>query len=299
MKISIVLSLLYMSTTLMYGRFDATATQSCQAYNNLKHSANTHRVRLRTNTHYRVIRHHKGQYLIQIPDATPATRWVDEACLDHVATNEHAGHGSHRQELLVISWQNSFCQYHRHIQECRNGSGDNRLTLHGLWPQPRSRNYCDVPPKLIARDKHHQWRSLPKPRLSQDLISALRRVMPGYESGLHRHEWIKHGTCYRADAQRYFGDAVRWTERIAHGAVGQLIRTHVGEYVTLAQLRRALERDMGRRVGDKLELRCDRGLLSELRLHLGGDSLDLADKLSHGTHAHSRCHRALIDAPGY
>jgi ribonuclease T2 len=68
--------------------------------------------------------------------------------------------------------------------------------LHGLWPQPRSQAYCGVDERAVEQDKRRRWRDLPWERLDDDLWNRLQQAMPGTRSGLHKHEWIKHGTCY-------------------------------------------------------------------------------------------------------
>ena len=51
---------------------------------------------------------------------------------------------------------------------------------------------------------------MPEPELSPDTRAALDKAMPGTQSVLERHEWIKHGTCYPAGtAEQYFKDELR------------------------------------------------------------------------------------------
>ncbi len=282
-------------------RYDAYPLYSCEAFNDLRHRSNTHHVVLDPKRTYTVLKHHKGQYLVKIPDESPATRWVDDRCLQRAHKDQTAKNRSKRQDLLVLSWQNTFCEKHRNTQECKLLTREKRslLALHGLWPQPKTKNYCNIPSKLIAKDKHHQWRALPRLELGSKTREALSEIMPGYSSALHRHEWIKHGSCYGADAERYYSDAIRWTRKIVSGSVGKLLQNRIGRRVTLSELRKALEKDFGQGVGDRLDLHCDRGMISELWLHLGGDSNDLSKRLQAGSHAHSRCRGGIVDTPGY
>ena len=84
------------------------------------------------------------------------------------------------------------------------------FALHGLWPQPRGNQFCGVDPKLAALDDQHQWGQLPEPQLTVATKSDLAKAMPGTQSGLERHEWTKHGSCYPgANAETYFKDEVR------------------------------------------------------------------------------------------
>ncbi len=311
--------LVLVCSAVLMARFEAHPVQSCEAYNNMKHTSNNHHVLLDTSENYTVLKHHKGQYLVKIPGESPATRWVDESCFgDKINTKKVKldkkhykskkkkytklkNRSTNRQDLLILSWQNTFCEGHRRTKECRTLTRQNKslLGLHGLWPQPRSKSYCDVPRKQVAKDKHHQWRALPEPKLTSSTISKLKSVMPGYDSALHRHEWIKHGTCYGTDAEHYYSDAARWTEQISNGTVGKLLYSNIGRRITLKQLKTALDKDLGKGAGDRLDLRCERGRISELWLHLGGTSDDLSERILSGSRTRSRCQGGIVDAPGY
>jgi hypothetical protein len=104
------------------------------------------------------------------------------------------------EHVLAVSWQPAFCETRPRLPECRSQTADrfdaSNFALHGLWPQPRSQAYCGVDERTVAQDKRRRWRDLPWERLDDDLWSRLRQAMPGTRSGLHKHEWIKHGTCY-------------------------------------------------------------------------------------------------------
>lgn len=82
------------------------------------------------------------------------------------------------------------------------------LVLHGLWPEnlgPGSYPSECGSAALV---------------LSADLRRRLERVMPGTMEGLEKHEWRKHGTCTGLDAETYYSEAVRWTERLARALNG-------------------------------------------------------------------------------
>jgi ribonuclease T2 len=118
------------------------------------------------------------------------------------------------EHVLAVSWQPAFCETRPRLPECRSQTADrfdaSNFALHGLWPQPRSQAYCGVDERTVAQDKRRRWRDLPWERLDDDLWSRLRQAMPGTRSGLHKHEWIKHGTCYDgAGAAEYFEDSLK------------------------------------------------------------------------------------------
>ena len=48
---------------------------------------------------------------------------------------------------------------------------------------------------------------MPSLELSTDTRNELQIKMPGYASGLHLHEWYKHGTCYRETPEEYYQES--------------------------------------------------------------------------------------------
>ncbi len=202
--------------------------------------------------------------------------------------------------LLVLSWHNAFCETHSHKKECRPrfNTANNRLVLHGLWPQPRSQVYCNVPASVIGKDKHHQWRALPAIRLPRTLAKLETIYFPGARSGLDRHEWIKHGTCYSSNPINYFADALLLTAQVDDSDIGKYLREHIGKKVRLATLRKLLEREFGPGTGNKLSMQCRRGLLSEIRISIHGAGHELAPLLRGAKPLHSHCVEAIVDAPG-
>ena len=308
-------------TVIVYARFDARPVQACEAYNNMKHTRNTHHVMLSTDHDYTVVKKHKGQYLVLIKGEAPAQRWVDGVCFStshpmpkmpkmskkHKPKRVHKRTArspitvtpkrSQTQSILVLSWHNAFCETHRNKQECRTHSqGDaGHLVLHGLWPQPRSNAYCNVPQKVIAKDKHHQWRTLPNIDTEPETLELMDTYMPGYVSYLHKHEWIKHGTCYGSTPDRYYHEALTFAQEVDRSRVGQFLKQHIGTSVTLGQIRQAFDRDFGAQAGQKVEMKCDRGLLTELWISLGDKNKPLRALIQKGKKRKSRCRKATVD----
>ena len=344
------LFLLFMIFTVsLLAREEAFAAKECPAFNNMKHSKNTHAVHLDTTQKYTVLRYHKGQALVLIKGENPAQRWVDEECFSksqnasnstsvkkadsdslsieeelskssenivfssHAKkykqnnTNEYDNPELSKNNLLALSWHNAFCETHRYRKECKrsvpsSGKGKYRekhFVLHGLWPQPQSKMYCNVDKSLVAADKHKQWRHLPCLAMDEETEDRLEKVMPGYASDLHKHEWIKHGTCYGTDANRYFRDATSLTEQLNHSKVGDFFTKNIGKHVTLKQVRHLFDRSFGVGAGKRVELRCKKGLVTELWLHLGSGSDDLSVLLKRGKPTRSRCQKGLIDRAGF
>ena len=212
-----------------------------------------------------------------------------------------------KKNLLALSWHNAFCETHRYKKECkrtvdsliRSKAHEQQFVLHGLWPQPRHNVYCDVDSELKYADKAKRWRDLPCLALDEKTEDALEKVMPGFASDLHKHEWIKHGTCYGTDANTYYEDAINLVNQVNSSALGKIFSQNIGKTITLKQVRKLADKAFGRGAGNRVELRCKNGLVTELWLHLGSGSDDLATLLKKGKSTSSRCKKGRIDKAGF
>ncbi|MEL6751204.1 MAG: ribonuclease T [Pseudomonadota bacterium] len=208
--------------------------------------------------------------------------------------------------VLALTWQPAFCEKRSNLPECvgqKRGRFDTtNLSLHGLWPGPRGVEYCGVDTETIRLDKRRQWKRLPGLGLPSDIQRQLFDRMPGVRSGLHRHEWVKHGTCYGADAVTYFDDSLAALNAVNRGAVGRLMRRSLGRYVTARAIRDAVEEDFGRGAGTKVRLKCTRdgkrNLVQELRFNLGGPLDNFADALARGRSTGRGCDGGVVDRAG-
>ena len=294
------------------------ATQACEAYNNMKHSKNTNDVTLEIGKEYRILDHKKGQFLILVKGEHIAQRWVDESCFkpqglaqkllnalnkkDKISSSATSKKRS-KQNLLAISWQNAFCENHRHKKECKLMQKDDfaasHFVLHGLWPQPRNNQYCNVDKKKIGIDKNKQWYRLEKLNLSKETRELLSKKMPGYHSNLHRHEWIKHGTCYGADAETYYTDSLALLKQLNDSKVQDYFEANQGKRVHLKDIRKLFDEAFGKGAGDHVTMNCKDGLITELWLHIGSGSDNLGELLLKGKRPKSRCSKGEVDAFGY
>ncbi len=311
------LLILAATTLTLFAKFSATPSMQCEAYNNMRHTKNTHHITLDTSKKYTILKKHKGQFLVLIPGESIAQRWVVPSCFSkNVKTHKSPNISKHtnkyktsifnnknnkNQTLLVLSWQNAFCQMHRRVTECKrfDRSDKGHLTLHGLWPQPRSNQYCKVPHKLVAKDKHHQWRALPNIDIEPQTLELMDRYMPGYVSRLHKHEWIKHGTCYGKSADGYFHDALTLAKEVDNSAVGDLMRKNVGKKLTLSQIKAAFDRAFGKGASEHVAISCSGGLITEIKVALSGHSDEIKDLIFNGSHPKSRCQQGKVDRTGY
>ena len=308
------------------------ATQNCEAFNNMKHTSNTNDIKLEIGKNYRILQENKGQNLILVEGERVAQRWVDEVCFSdkktEVKKEEKKKEGTSRatlsslltsiknkktenkihkstskQNLLAISWQNAFCQTHQYKKECKKMTskdfGAFEFVLHGLWPQPRNNQYCNVDKKQVGMDKNKQWHRLNKLDLSSDVRTNLVKLMPGYGSNLHKHEWIKHGTCYGTNASDYYADAMNLLTQVNKSKVGQFFKQNIGKNIRLEEVRKVFDKEFGAGAGKHVTMNCQRGLVTELWLHLGNEGNTLSELFKKGERPSRTCHKGRIDAVGF
>ena len=295
-----ILLLLLMFASILSARMELRATQACGLFNNLKHTRNSGNLVSEPGNSYEVLRHHKGQYLLKVPRKNPVQRWVDDECFSKENQPKAAKSRAVSQEnLLALSWHNAFCETHRYRKECKNPRYSGNFTLHGLWPQPKGKVYCGVPKRYVIADREGRWYQLPEPKLIDKTREKLLEVMPGVASNLHRHEWIKHGTCYGTDAQSYFTHAIALAQEVRTSAVAQLFRNHAGKRLRIEQVRSMFDESFGQGSGSRVELRCQRGMITEVWLHLGRTDTTLAQALREGSPVKNRCRYGIVDRAGY
>lgn len=296
-----------------------TTAQACPAYLSIKKK--TGEVTLAQGETYQVVAHNKEPptwLQVEVATAAPKGRWVAVGCAqasqpgrpDAPAPSGPAqphppgGKASH---LLSLSWEPTFCQAHGDKAECAgetSASPDARqLSLHGLWPQPKGFYYCiaDGAEKKRIRDLDdaHQWDKLPDPGLSGGVHDRLAVAMPGVQSLLERHEWAKHGTCFGATPDAYFGRAVDLVDQINASAVGQLIAANVGKTVTTAQIRAAFDDAFGAGSADAVAVKCAGAAISEIEVYLAGpvNGTDPVGKLLHHADEASTCQKGQLSRP--
>ncbi len=298
------------------------ATKSCAAYNNMKHSSNTNGIKLEVGKEYRILSKKEGQILTLISGERIAQRWVDEGCFSdkEVATEKKESStlssivtsikeklspkkATSKRNLLAISWQNAFCQTHQYKKECKSMSkkdfGASHFVLHGLWPQPRNNQYCKVSKKEIGMDKNKQWNRLSDLDLNTTTRKRLSTLMPGYSSNLHKHEWIKHGTCYGKKSNEYYTDAMDMLTQINNSKVQQFFEKNMGKKVSLKEIKKVVDGEFGKGAGNHVTMNCQKGLITELWFHIGSNESTLKDLLKKGETPKSRCFKGIIDRVGY
>jgi ribonuclease T2 len=208
--------------------------------------------------------------------------------------------------VLALSWQPAFCEINRRKGECRDQTAQrldaSRFSLHGLWPQPRENTYCGVDARNRRLDQDGAWTALPSLDLRPATRERLSTLMPGARSGLDRHEWISHGTCYGTDADSYFSHAMGLTDQVNAGPVRVLFAEHRGRHLSSTQVRAAFDAAFGRGAGERVRLVCEEGMISELRLSLKGEIAEdsrIGPLLQAAVPLSPRCRGGRVDEAGF
>jgi len=209
-----------------------------------------------------------------------------------------------KQNILALSWHNAFCETHRYKKECIRGlstrkSYEEQFVLHGLWPQPRNNIYCNVSKNVKSLDKAKRWKDLPSMDLDDEIKKKLSYIMPGFASALHKHEWVKYGTCYGTDANTYYANAISLVEQFNDSSLAAFFKVNRGKRVTLRHIKKIAQKEFGKGVSKNIAIQCKKGLITEIWLQLGSGSEDLVTLLKKGKKLYSRCKSGYIDKVGF
>ena len=173
------------------------------------------------------------------------------------------------------------------------------FVLHGLWPQPKNNVYCNVQRSLIALDKRGAWHCLPEPKLDKEIFEELKEVMPGVASYLHRHEWIKHGTCSGLSANDYFKISIALTKAINNSKVATLFKRHEGKRIMLKSVAFTMDQSFGKGSGKAVVMKCKRGLVMELWIYLDALSEDIKKAIEKKRRVgRNSCKSGIVDKAG-
>jgi len=266
-----------------------TATSACEAVSSIRTGTNPDNVTLTPGQVYQIVGKNKdnaSHYLVEIANVSPSQRWVPINCVGSVESVAQANDTpspifavpTADDYLLALSWQPAFCEGRPDKTECQILAADpdrfeaKNFVLHGLWPQPRANVYCNVSESDITYDKDKNWELLPavENELSPATWEQLQAVMPGTKSNLHRHEWIKHGTCYPGSAEEYFVESIALLDAFNKSPVQTLIASNIGKQLAIQEIDQALS-NFGPDSGEKVEVKCSNSLLGELWVNLKGD----------------------------
>ncbi|MDP9809653.1 ribonuclease T2 [Rhizobium tibeticum] len=219
--------------------------------------------------------------------------------------------GAKTRMILAASWQPAFCETNQRKPECRTQTKDRfdatNFSLHGLWSMRK--DYCGVSGNLRTADKDGDWHKLPEVELSPVTRAALEKIMPGTQSGLERHEWIKHGSCTKMSADDYFVTSVRLIDELNASAVRDLFAASIGKALTAEVVKAAFDKSFGPGAGDRVKMSCRRAsggdrLISELTIGLSenatsDDEASLRDLIQGAGRTSFGCDEGVVDAAGF
>lgn len=182
--------------------------------------------------------------------------------------------------ILAVSWEPAFCATNRKKAECRAETSDSvdakQFSLHGLWPMRQ--DYCGVSDDVRQADRGSDWGNLPPVQLSPEAKAKLDKVMPGTQSNLERHEWIKHGTCTKLSPDAYFGKAAGLVDELNASAVGALFAQNVGKTLEADAIKAAFDKSFGDGASDRVKMSCRQvggtRVISELTIGLSQDAVN-------------------------
>ena len=318
-RFSIAMSVVFLfaSTAFSFVAMDGyfIAEQECPAYQSIRNQTNPGDVAVVKGMAYEVLGKNKAMathYQVKVEGAEPSARWVSNSC-GILLTDCTVGEAQESAEtekspeyLLAISWQPAFCQTHQAKKECETqteGRYDaDHFALHGLWPQPKGNYYCGVNEKNKKLDEHNSWEQLPSLNLSDSTFNLLMEVMPGTASYLQRHEWYKHGSCYDDPAETYFLESISLVEQVNDSTVRDLFAGAIGQSLTSAEIREKFDEAFGSGAGQKVQIKCDAGMISEMWINLKGKietDTPIADLLKEGQTVGAGCDGGRIDRVGF
>ncbi|WP_160297828.1 ribonuclease T2 family protein [Devosia chinhatensis] len=290
-----------------------TATQACPAVQSIRRQSNPGNIVITPGERYELLAANKTpptHLRIVVPGASPAERWVAVQCGDSpaFADDSPAFAGTGADYILAVNWQPAFCELNARVRECRdqrpNAPDATQFSLHGLWPQPRGNEYCNVSGRDRAASESGRWRDLPVLDLTIAQRRALDLVMPGSQSGLDRHEWIKHGTCFGGDERAYYQASLDLMAALNASEVRALFAANIGSTLQLEDIKAAFERAFGRGAGERVIVDCardgDRQIIRELRIAIRGDvtTADFAELIRAGERQRDDCRSGVVDRAG-
>ena len=297
------------------------AKEACPAFQAFRKQTNPGNVQLEPGKSYPLVAGNKPEpthYWVEVPGAQPQRRWVIATCGTVNVTNttitpSTTSGGAKRGKtdfILALSWQPAFCEEHADKKECASQTAErfdgSHFTLHGLWPQPRGNEYCNVSAADKALDKSPTWGQLPEPQLQPTTRKALEEVMPGTQSFLERHEWIRHGTCFKGgDADAYFSREVALIGQVNTSPVQKLFADSIGKEITTVAIRAAFDEAFGAGAGERVRVACKadggRRLITELTIGLVGevgDKPSLGALMAASSPTSAGCNAGVVDPVG-
>jgi ribonuclease T2 len=201
--------------------------------------------------------------------------------------------------LLVVTWAPSLCKVEPSNSGCRSGhvrGMGQSFVLHGLWPQPSTEQYCNVPKRTPDRSRTPV--SLPP-----ELQTNLKAIMSD-SALMTTHEWYAHGTCSGVAPPEYFGIAATLADQAAT-VLDPIFEQAAGRAVAARSVREAFDARFGPGAGKRVGLTCrdapgSGSIMYEVRLslppvvELHRDQPSLGDALDKGPTVPAGCGQARV-----
>ena len=89
--------------------------------------------------------------------------------------------------------------------------------------------------------------------ISPNLAQLVAMYMPGYLSGLHKHEWVKHGSCYGKNKESYFLDSINLLSQINNSKIKDFFVKNRGKRVQTAKIRKLFEKEFGKSYYERID----------------------------------------------
>jgi ribonuclease T2 len=305
-----------LATVPLDGQF--LAEKDCPLFRSIRTGTQAEGVRLVPGRAYRLLgknREEATHFLIRLEGARPRDLWVELAC-GTLSGPRGVGHAGPVTEghvalagdfVLAASWHPAFCELQAHKPECAEegtgpeASGARGFVLHGLWPQPREKAFCEVPATERANAEAGRWSRLPALDLSEETQERLASLMPGVQSHLDRYQWSKHGSCQGADAEDYFRAALDLLRQLNASALPDLFARHVGDYLEVDEIRAVFDQSLGPGAGQRVGLSCQENMIVELRIGLRGrpgEKASLYELMQASKPIEIGCGGGRVDSPG-
>jgi ribonuclease T2 len=266
------------------GNFEAV--RACDAFKSFQKGTNPGNIRLEPGQSYPIeeLNEIGGDWVrLSVPAVRDPLRWVPKECGVTELEQEEApppplgrrGGGkcnsanTYDSNVLAMSWQPGFCEHARYSgrkPECDAlEDGElviSHLTVHGLWPNKQAcgTSYGNCGATAL--------------NLSEDTLAEVAPWMPNlmYDTDLASHEWSKHGSCQARQDDEYFLLTKLITEQIDRSVIGDFIKSHEGQELSVSEFFEQVRRELGPDVEQKVQLLCTGGrYLQEIRLNLPKD----------------------------
>ncbi|BAF70652.1 ribonuclease T2 family protein [Nitratiruptor sp. SB155-2] len=171
--------------------------------------------------------------------------------------------------VLAAQWYPSVCKV-KHYKTCKKPIEywQTHFTLHGLWPQKKE--YCNVPARAKILDKKREWKALPT-LVNPSMMELLVTYMPGALAGLHKHEYVKHGSCLSPNPDFYFLTSFSLLSQLNNTPIRLFFLKNRGKRVQTAKIAKLFDKAFFEGAGKRVRFVCEKGYLTELRINLAGD----------------------------